>query len=305
MKREGGLTSRPWLAWGLLGVALVLLALSESGTLGPLESVLGYVVAPVERVMGSLVQDTNIFGRTTRDAQELQRQNEELRRANTTLVQENLRLREYQAETEELRRQLNFYQENPTYGLVGADVIEQGCMVYPCGAVIGRDTNPYLGYLIINVGTRDGVAVGMPVVTGGAAMIGRIARTSPNLSFVQLVNDPASRVAAILQQSRITGILEGSEGGYLYMTDILPDEIVNEGETVISSSIGGLLPRGLILGQIESVSYQESELFQRALVRAAVDYRYIETVLVVTNFPQPDLEELSTLRNQGLGGGGP
>ncbi len=304
MKREGGLSSRPWLAWGLLGIALLLLILSESGTLGPLENALGYIVAPVERLVGSAIQDVTLFRSAGRDAQELQRLNEELERANATLVQENLRLREYQVETEELRRQLNFVQQNPTYGLVGADVVEQGCMVYPCGEVIGRDTNPYLGYLIINVGSRDGVAVGMPVVTGGAAMIGRIARTSPNLSFVQLVNDPASRVAAILQQSRVTGIVEGTEAGFLYMTDILPDEVVNEGETVISSSIGGLLPRGLILGQIASVSYQESELFQRALVRAAVDYRYIETVLVVTDFPQPDLDELSALRDQGLGGGG-
>jgi rod shape-determining protein MreC len=304
MKREGGLTSRPWLAWGLLGVALLLLILSESGTLGPLENALGHIVAPVERVVGFFVQNVNIFGPTSRDAQALQRENEELLRANAVLVQENLRLREYQAETGELRRQLNFFQENPTYGLVGADVVEQGCRIYPCGDVIGRDTNPYLGYLIINVGTRDGVAVGMPVVTGGAAMIGRIVRTSPNLSFVQLVNDPASRVAAILQQSRITGIVEGTDEGYLYMTDILPDEVLNEGETVISSSIGGLLPRGLILGQIESISYQESELFQRALVRAAVDYRYIETVLVVTDFPRPDQAELSTLRDQELGGGG-
>jgi rod shape-determining protein MreC len=304
MKRQGGLTSRPWLAWGLLGVALLLLVLSESGTLGPLESVLGYVVAPVERLVGSVVQNVDFLSRSSRDAQALERENQELQRANAALVQENLRLREYQAETEELRRHLNFYQENPTYGLVGADVVEQGCSVYPCGDVIGADTNPYLRYLIINVGSRDGVAVGMPVVTGGAAMIGRIARTSPNLSFVQLVNDPASRVAVILQQSRITGIVEGTEEGYLHMTDILPDEIVNEGETVISSSIGGLLPRGLILGQIEAVSYQESELFQRALVRAAVDYRYVETVLVVTDFPQPNLEELSTLREQGSGGGG-
>jgi rod shape-determining protein MreC len=304
MKRDGDLTSRPWLAWGLLGIALLLLVLSESGALGPLENVLGYIVAPAERIIGSVIQYVNSFGGSSRDAQALHLQNEELQRANAVLVQENLRLREYQAETEELRRQLNFYQQNPTYGLVGADVVERGCLVFPCGNVIGTDTNPYLRYLIINVGSRDGVAVGMPVVTGGAAMIGRIARTSPNLSFVQLVNDPSSRVAAILQQSRITGIVEGTEEGYLYMTDILPDEVVNEGETVISSSIGGLLPRGLILGQIESVSYQESELFQRALVRAAVDYRYVETVLVVTDFPQPSAEELATLREQGMSGGG-
>lgn len=295
MKREGSLGRSPWLAWGLLLVALLLLILSESGALSPLENVLGYVVAPVERAVGFIVtQVLNLgsFGRSGREMQVLQRENEDLRRANEALVQENLRLREYQAENEELRRQLNFQQQNPTYGLVGADVVAQGCTAFPCGDVVGADINPYLRYIVINVGSRDGVSAGMPVVTGGAAMIGRIARTSPNLSFVQLINDPASRVASILQQSRVTGIVEGTEEGYLYMTEILPDEMVSVGDTVMSSSIGGLLPRGLILGQVETVSYQESEMFQRALVRAAVDYRYLETVLVVTDFPQPDLEEL-------------
>ena len=51
-------------------------------------------------------------------------------------------------------------------------------------------------------------------------------------------------------------------------------------------------PRGLILVQIESVSYQESDLFQRAIIRPAIDFRRLETVLVITDFPQPNLEEL-------------
>ena len=76
------------------------------------------------------------------------------------------------------------------------------------------------------------------------------------------------------------------------MTNIPPDEEISVGETIITSSIGGVLPRGLILGQVESISYQESELFQTAAVRSAVDFRRLETVLVITDFPQPDLTEL-------------
>ncbi|MBN1250234.1 MAG: rod shape-determining protein MreC, partial [Anaerolineae bacterium] len=215
-----------------------------------------------------------------------------LRASNEALVLENFRLREYQAENAELRRQLDFRRENPTLGLIGADVVDRGCLTFPCGNVVGEDTNPYLRYLIINVGARDGVAIGMPVVTGGTAMVGRIVRTSPNLSYVQLINDPASRVAAMLQQSRVTGIVEGSEEGLMVMTDILPDEVVVEGDTVVTSSLGGLLPRGLILGQVESVFYQESELFQKAAMRSAVDFRRLETVLVITEFAQPDLTEI-------------
>lgn len=288
MKRNSG----PWLAWVLLLAALFLIILSESGTLNPLEGVLSYLVGPLERGLSGLVERLDITSESRRDVQALQEEVKALRTANEALVLENFRLREYQAENAELRRQLDFRQDNPTLGLIGADVVEGGCMTYPCGEVIGQDTNPYLRYLIINLGSRDGVAVGMPVVTGGTAMIGRIARTSPSLSYVQLINDPASRLAAMLQQSRVTGIVEGSEEGSMTMTDILPDEEVTVGETVVTSSLGGLLPRGLILGQVDSVSYQESELFQTATLRAAVDFRRLETVLVITEFPQPDLTEI-------------
>jgi rod shape-determining protein MreC len=290
MRRNSG----PWLAWALLVLALLLIALSESGAVSPLTNLLGTIVSPIERGVSTAVEFAGSLGRSTRDIQALQEEVEALERQNDALLQENFRLREYQAENQELRRQLNFAQENPTYALVGSDVVEQGCRVYPCGEVVGDDTNPYLSYLIISVGTRSGVAVGMPVVTGGAAMVGRVVRTSPSLSYVQLINDPESQLSAMLQQSRVNGVVEGSIEGEIFMTDILPDESVNVGETVVTSSLGGMLPRGLILGQVEEVDYQESDLFQRAQIRPAVDFRRLETVLVVTEFPQPNLEELET-----------
>ncbi len=288
MRRESGL----WLPWVLLAVSLLLLTLSGAGALSPFENLLRFVVAPVERGISTIISTLGDLTQTARDVQALQQQVEELQRANDALVQENIRLREYAAETEQLRAQLNFAQDNPTYNYVGADVVERGCETFPCGQIIGQDTNPYLRYVIINAGTRHGVAVGMPVVTSGAALIGRIARVSPNLAYVQLINDPQSQIAAMLQQSRVTGMVIGSAEGNLIMTEILPDETVNEGETIVTSAIGGLLPRGLILGQVENIEYQESELFQTTGVRPAIDFRRLETILVITDFPQPDLEEL-------------
>ncbi len=290
MKRESG----PWLAGALIVIALLFLGLYEVGILKPLESALGYVVAPVERGLSFVFGLVGDLSQTAQDVGELQQQVETLQKANNVLIQENIRLRQYEAENRECRTQLNFAQENPTYSLIGGDVVERGCEVFPCGHMVGRDTNPYLRYVIINVGSRHGVAVGMPVVTGGAALIGRIARVSPNLSYVQLINDPQSEIAAMFQQSRVTGLLIGTPEGGLYLTDILPDEEINEGETIITSAVGGRLPRGLILGQVETISYQEADLFQEASIRPAIDFRQLETVLVITEFPQPDLDELES-----------
>jgi rod shape-determining protein MreC len=275
---------RPWLPYALLAASLLTLALFEAGLLGPLESALGYVIAPVERTVAGLFRSTDFLFSDGREARELRQELEALRRDYEELRLENIRLREqYVATNEQQRELLNFKSENPIYSIVGADILG--------GDVIGRDTNPYLRYVIVNVGARDGVAVGMPVVAGGATLVGRVARVTPHLAYVQLVNDPTSKVSALLQGSRVTGLLVGQEDGSLVLTDILPDEEVQENEVVVTSGLGGLLPRGLILGQVESVSYQESALFQEAVLRPAVDYRRLEVVAIVTDFDRPPVEE--------------
>ncbi len=288
MRRESG----QWLPWVLLVVALLFLILIEAGTFSPLESLLGQIIAPVARGVAGVLDTLGDLGQRAQDVQQLQAQVEALQSANDTLVQENFRLREFKAENDELRRILNFAQENPTYSYISADIVERGCGTFPCGTLVGQDTNPYLQYLIINTGTRQGVAVGMPVVTSGAVLVGRVARVSPNLAYIQLINDPQSQIAAMLQESRVTGMLIGTTEGGLSMIDILPDEEVLGGETAITSAAGGLLPRGLILGQVESVSYLESDLFQRAMIRPAIDFKRLEMVLVITDFARVDLQEL-------------
>ncbi|MGC9398561.1 MAG: rod shape-determining protein MreC [Anaerolineae bacterium] len=285
--------SRPWLPYVLLAAALFVLAFYEAGFLSPVEHALTFVIAPLERGLAALVNGFRELFTDVRDVQELQETVETLRRANEALRVENIRLREqYVAENRQLRGMLNFQNENPTYNFVGADIVERGCEIFPCGEVLGEDVNPYLRYLIINTGSRDGVAVGMPVVSSGAALVGRVVQVTPHLAYVQLINDPESEIAALLQGSRITGVVKGQQDGSLIMTEILPEEEVEENEIVITSGLGGLLPKGLILGQVETVSYQETALFQEATLRPALDFRRLEVVLVITDFSRPPVEEL-------------
>lgn len=287
---------RPWLPFVLIATALLLLALNETGLLRPIEEVLGTVVAPVERVVAGLLRGLSEALQGGREARELQELADALQKENTLLRIENIRLQEqYVAENEQLRSLLQFKNANPTFSLVGADIVARGRNA----VVVGQDTNPYLGYLIINAGSRDGIAVGMPVVASGAVLIGRVARVSPHLAYVQLLTDPTSQVAALIQGSRVSGLVVGREdpqrGNVLVMTEILPDETVVENEIVITSGLGGLLPKGLVLGQIESVTYQEAALFQEAIVRPALDFRRIEVVVVITDFERPPLQELQEL----------
>jgi rod shape-determining protein MreC len=130
----------------------------------------------------------------------------------------------------------------------------------------------------------------MPVVTGGAVLVGRVAETGLHTSKVQLITDPGSNVAAMLQQSRATGLVVGQPDGSLRMLYIPQEDTVQVGDVVLTSGLGGAFPRGLVLGQVSQVVKQDFALFQEAVIHPAVDYRRVELTLVITSF-QPLVQE--------------
>ncbi|MBU0704613.1 MAG: rod shape-determining protein MreC [Chloroflexi bacterium] len=283
---------RSWLPLVLLIFGLLLLVFSESGYLSPVENLLHYALDPLQRLFSSAVEGTGDLFQTVRDVRELRAEVEELRAQTDALTVENVRLREYEAEVQQLRALLNFTSEYPISAFLGADVIgREACDTFPCGEVLGTDPNPYLRYVTINVGSQQGVRVGMPVVSGGARLVGRIAQVGPRTAKVKLLTDPDSAVAALLQASRVTGLVAGQPDGTLLMEYIPQGESIGDDEIVLTSGLGGFLPKGLIIGQVTEVLQKDYELFQAAVVRPAVDFSRLELVLVVTAFEQIPLEE--------------
>ena len=288
MKRT---TWRSWVPPFLFLLTVLLLALHEAGLLTPVESGLQYVIAPLQRGATRAIEQAGNLFRTVKDVRELQAQVDELQQQVEALSIENVRLREFQAEVVQLRSLLNFVAENPSWTYLGADVVgREACAYAPCGEVIGDEPNPYLRYLSVNVGSEEGVKVGMPVLTGGAVLVGRAAEVGPHTTKVQLLSDTGSAVSAMLQQSRATGLVVGRPDGTLRMLYIPQEEEVQVGDIVLTSGLAGTLPRGLVIGQVVSVEQKDIALFQEAVVRPAVDYREVELVLVITSF-QPLVQE--------------
>ncbi|MCK4471963.1 MAG: rod shape-determining protein MreC, partial [Anaerolineae bacterium] len=201
---------RPWLPLLLLVLGLLLLVFHESGYLTPVENVLHYVLDPLQRAFSSVVEATGGLFETVREVRELRAEVEELQVQVDALTVENVRLREYETGVEQYRALLNFVSEYPISAYLGADVIGwEACDTFPCGEVVGTEPNPYLRYVTINVGARQEIEVGMPVVSSGAGLVGRVAQVGPRTAKVQLLTDPDSAVAALLQTSRVTGLVVG------------------------------------------------------------------------------------------------
>jgi rod shape-determining protein MreC len=277
--------SRTWLLLVFTIVAIILLALHEGGQLQPVEGVFQTILNPVERAVSGLFNSIgDLFG-AVRDLRELRTRNADLEKTNQDLLTEIAGLRNLQEENRLLRQLLNFTQENPTFQ-------------YQTAAIIGRDPSPYLKFVTINAGSRENLQPGMPVVTAGSVLVGRVDQVGVQSAKVQLLNDTSSAINVRLQPAGVTGLVSGQTDGSLLMQYIPLDAQLAVNDIASTSGLGGDLPRGLIVGQVASIEKRDIDLFQSAQLRPAADYDRLTVLLVITNFepiePAADAEPTPT-----------
>jgi rod shape-determining protein MreC len=120
----------------------------------------------------------------------------------------------------------------------------------------------------------------LPVVTE-RGLVGRVARMlGPNEALVRLLPFEDERIAAEVVQSGATGVL-GHDGRHFVIDHVPRREDVRVGNDVISSGLGGTVPRGLPLGHVTAVEARTEELFQRITVDSDVDFSALKRVYVV------------------------
>jgi len=284
--------NRPWTFLFLLALTVLILALHETGQLKLLEDGLSLVTGPIQRALSGAAKELGQVFSSVGDVQELQARVDELQAIANDLAAENIRAQEIEAENAQLRDLLNFVSAHPSLrGYIGGDIIGQSGLFE--AEIVGYDTNPFVFYVIINRGGQDELRVGMPVIVGGGRLVGRIAEVRPRWSKVQLLIDPGSQVNGVVQGSRAAGLITGQPDGTLSLEQVSQSEQVNVGDTVVTSGQGGLLPKGLIVGQVTEVEQRDIDLYQRATLRPAVEYRRVEIVLVITDFEPIAVDETS------------
>jgi rod shape-determining protein MreC len=257
---------------------------------GPASLLLG----PLQEAFMNLGRTVGELFRSNNDLIDLRARAETLRRQVTALEAENIRLREFQAELKQYRDLLRFASDNPAYEVVGADVIgiadtlkcqgvnPQSPTAGKCANVIAGDTSPFVRYITINAGARDGIEIGMPVVAGGLALVGRVGKVNYATAQVQLLTDPASFINVRMVESRSSGTVVGTNQGVLLLQNVLQTEPLKPGDLIVTSGLGGMLPQGLPIGAVERVISQDVETTQQAIVRPGVDFDKLEVVLVIT-----------------------
>jgi rod shape-determining protein MreC len=221
------------------------------------------------------VQD---FFTLPRDITALRQQNAELHNEVAELQAQVIQLQQQVGETQVLAALVDFSRARPEN-------------TYKAAAVIGRDPNPFLHYVIINRGSNDGILRSMPVVTD-QGLVGHVDSVIANAARVQLITDPGSNVNVYLQNADVEASLVGSVTGDLLLELIPQDAVVESGDLVLTSGLGGGYPPDIIVGQVLNVRSRDFDLFQQATVQPVVDFNRLQIVLVIVNFKPIDISPL-------------
>jgi len=148
--------------------------------------------------------------------------------------------------------------------------------------VIGRDPTAWFKTVIINKGHQDTVAVGMPVVVP-EGIVGQVVSVSGHYAKVLLIVDQNSAVDALVQRTRARGVIKGEFADQCRLEFVLRKEDVQVGDTVISSGLDNVFPKGLRIGEIKDVTSDATEMFYTISVGPYVDFEKLEEVLVVVS----------------------
>ncbi|MEE9172720.1 MAG: rod shape-determining protein MreC [candidate division NC10 bacterium] len=152
--------------------------------------------------------------------------------------------------------------------------------VAPAG-VVGKDATNWFHSVLIDRGSRHGIERHMAVIAPGG-LVGQVVEVTPSSARVQLITDPVSSVGALLQSSRVTGLLVGAQSGRIRIRYLPVRAEVRAGEVVVTSGLGGVYPKGILVGKVVAVDRRSGALFQEATVEPGIDFSRLEEVLIVT-----------------------
>lgn len=240
----------------------------ESGVVTFTRQALLFVVSPFIKVTSATIQGVTATWRDYVDLRALREENKRLQLETTTLKRRLEQLQDQALETQRLERLLAMRQASRAEFLTAR--------------VVGKDATNWFKTILLDRGSTDGIRRNQPVLAPDG-LVGRVVEITPSSARVQLLTDPVSAVGGLIQRTRVTGIVSGNlgAGARVRYLPLMADVAV--GDEVLTSGMGGVFPKGILIGRITSVERKSGALFQEATLQSAVDLSRLEEVLILTN----------------------
>jgi rod shape-determining protein MreC len=249
----------------LFSLALMSLSAKQEKGISFLDSLTGIILSPFQNLFTQSVQSVSDGINHYFDLVNVSKENERLKFEIERLVNEKNDL------IEKIFRQKRLV----------------GLMAYPenhnkeslVATVIGRAATQWSKVVFINKGTEHGVRTHSAVVTT-SGVIGQIIHAGPITSKVLLTIDSRSAVDSIFQGSRVSGVVVGTGEKQCRIKFVPNTAEIKVGDQVLSSGLGGIFPKGLVIGTVSKVARKKQGLFQDIVLAPSSDLSNLEEVLV-------------------------
>ena len=253
-----------------IAVALTVIAMSSRETLpaGGVERISITLTSPFQFVASRIIGFTESVWQTYFSCVLAVEENQVLRRELSQAQQTANRCKELELENIRLKKFVNFQSSVPAS--------------YVAAQVIARDPSPWFKTMMIDKGEKDGVVKGLPVLVS-EGIVGQVIKVSGHFSRVLLITDRNSAVDALIQDTRVRGMVKGNNKDTCSFVYTLRKDQVQPGQTIVSSGLDQVFPKGLRIGTVLDVKKNHSQLFQDIIIKTAVDFDRLEEVLVYKN----------------------
>jgi len=261
--------------WILLIGFVIFLLSSNSGrkpTWNPAEQLIIQITAPFQELITRTVHMVEKFWLNYFYLYNVRQENRRQKREINLLKMENSRYRELLSTHKRLRELLQFKQT------INRPIL--------AAQVIGRDPTGWFKSIIVDKGKSAGVDINMPVVNA-SGVVGRIVSVSPTYAKALLIIDQNSAVDCLVQRSRDRGITKGLSTETCKLDYVVKSSDVTVGDTIVTSGLGGIFPKGLQVGQVLAVKEATGGLFKDIAVRPVVNFSKLEEVLIILEEKRP------------------
>lgn len=250
----------------LFSLALMTFNVKQEKSTGFLDSIAGFILSPSQNFFTQIIQSVSGSINHYFLLVDVARENDQLKLEVQRLISEKNQIIERLASQNRLAK-LMAYEDDWDKKTVVA-------------SVIGRDATQWSKVVVINKGTQNGMRNHLAVVTD-AGVIGQVIHAGVNTSKVLLIIDGRSAVDALFQDNRVSGVVVGM-GEDECQLKFVPNTVdVKVGDTMLSSGLGGIFPKGLVIGKVSQVSRKKQGLFQEITLTPSSDLSRLEEVLVL------------------------
>ncbi len=199
---------------------------------------------------------------------------------NVQLKEENLKLKEHIAvlsgvekDNERLMEAVNLKKRFKDYKLIG-------------GNIVGVEPGMYIYNYRIDVGSLDGVEIDDPVIASNNVLVGRIYRVGLTSSVVMPLIDEFSGISAWTMKSEggsavVKGDIEYKKDGLCIMDTVSEDMYMQKGDIIETSGMGGIFPRGILIGEIIEVHKATSVIARYSIVKPFIDFNSLQEVYIL------------------------